>query len=223
MKTLIISDVHSNIVALEKVWKKESDSDQIVSAGDVVDCGPFPCECIDWMIDHDVLAPKGNHDDAVIREYDAVNKSPNWDAHNASLLKPHHILYLRSLPNNLIIDLDGIEHGFIHLYKGYDTPKHITEFSKFSNENFGEKRLKNIVMGHSHQQGLHYFHGNNYWLNPGSVSYRHGEQYHGADYALMINGVITLHHIDFENNKLHQAVKNADVCEAAKQAAYTWW
>ncbi len=44
MKTLIISDVHSNIAALEAIWSREQDADRVLCAGDVVDYGPYPAD-----------------------------------------------------------------------------------------------------------------------------------------------------------------------------------
>lgn len=227
MKTLIISDIHSNIVALEEVWKRESDADLIVSAGDVVDCGPFPRECIDWMIDHNVMAVKGNHDKSVIREYDAEKQSPNWDAHNARLLDVHHIQYLRSLPNNFIVDINGIEHGIVHAYKDYDIIENVEDFKQFSKKTFGEHDeaiIKNIIFGHTHKWRHGLFNGIYRCLNPGSVSYRHGEEGKGMAYYISCeDGEYYIQSVEFPNDKLHQAVETADVCEAAKRAAYSWW
>lgn len=228
MKILVISDIHSNIVALEEVWKCESDCDMVVSAGDVVDCGPFPRECIDWMIDHDVKAVKSNHDAAVIREYDAKEKSPNWDAHNAKLLDAHHIQYLRSLPKNLIIkEFWGHPHGIVHMYKGYDTIDTMEEFDRFSKEQFGTPNdwpIKRIIFGHTHKRTYHELDNGMYWLNPGSISYRHGERIKGrADYMVFEDGKFIHKSTQFLNGKLYQAVASADVCQNAKNAAYSWW
>ena len=49
MKALILSDLHSNIHALEAIWARERDSDAIYCAGDLVDYGPFPNEVLDWV------------------------------------------------------------------------------------------------------------------------------------------------------------------------------
>lgn len=42
MKALIISDIHSNVKALESIRKAEPDYDVIYCAGDLVDYGPLP-------------------------------------------------------------------------------------------------------------------------------------------------------------------------------------
>jgi len=69
MKILILSDIHSNIVALEAIWAKEKDSDLVYCAGDLVDYGPYPQEVIAWLQAHEVPCVQGNHDAWVCLNY----------------------------------------------------------------------------------------------------------------------------------------------------------
>ena len=64
MKALIISDIHSNIFALEAIWQREHDCDVVFCAGDLVDYGPSPGEVIAWVQAHGVACVQGNHDRA---------------------------------------------------------------------------------------------------------------------------------------------------------------
>ena len=66
MKTLIISDLHSNIYALEAIWNKERDSDIVYCAGDLVDYGPYPKEVLNWVQSHNVHCVQGNHDRGIV-------------------------------------------------------------------------------------------------------------------------------------------------------------
>ena len=67
MKVLIISDVHGNLPALEHVIKKESDSDLIISLGDVVNYGPWSNECVDLVSElESKILIKGNHEEAFL-------------------------------------------------------------------------------------------------------------------------------------------------------------
>jgi predicted phosphodiesterase len=66
MKTLIISDVHGNWPALQAVLEAESNFDQVICLGDLVNYGPQPAECVSWAMG---LGPaniliQGNHDRA---------------------------------------------------------------------------------------------------------------------------------------------------------------
>jgi len=60
MKALIISDIHSNIYALEAIWAQERDNDIIYCAGDLVDYGPFPKEVLDWVRAQTFCSPKND-------------------------------------------------------------------------------------------------------------------------------------------------------------------
>jgi predicted phosphodiesterase len=62
MKIGIISDVHSNIVALKKVLSKLKDIEMIIHAGDVVGYNPYPNETIQVFREKNIFSILGNHD-----------------------------------------------------------------------------------------------------------------------------------------------------------------
>ncbi len=64
MRIGIISDIHSNYEALQAIYRELSKRgfDKLVCLGDIVGYGPDPAPCIDFLIEHDVLSLKGNHD-----------------------------------------------------------------------------------------------------------------------------------------------------------------
>jgi predicted phosphodiesterase len=76
MKLAVLSDIHSNRYALETVsthieqWKP----DWVVMAGDVVNRGPRPRECLEWVQEKERgcgwLTVRGNHEDYVITQAD---------------------------------------------------------------------------------------------------------------------------------------------------------
>lgn len=64
MKCLVLSDIHANWSALQAILASESDADQILCLGDLVNYGPQPAECVSWAMN---LNPpnriiQGNHD-----------------------------------------------------------------------------------------------------------------------------------------------------------------
>lgn len=66
----IISDIHSNLAALKRVFE---DIDQrgikeVFCLGDIVGYGPNPTECLDLIIERQVASIMGNHDHAVFYE-----------------------------------------------------------------------------------------------------------------------------------------------------------
>ncbi len=68
MRYAIISDVHANLAALEKVLLRiESERcDQVICLGDLVGYGPFPNECIQLVQKVAAFTLAGNHDHASI-------------------------------------------------------------------------------------------------------------------------------------------------------------
>jgi len=68
MKTAIISDIHGNFDALTAVLEDigAQGADRIVCLGDVVGYGAEPRECVQALIERDVLTIAGNHDYAAI-------------------------------------------------------------------------------------------------------------------------------------------------------------
>ena len=46
MKIGIFSDIHGNLIALEKVLKDEKDLEEYIILGDVVNYGPWSNECV---------------------------------------------------------------------------------------------------------------------------------------------------------------------------------
>ncbi len=63
MKRAIVSDIHSNLEALQVVLADiESEGvDQLICLGDIIGYGPNPRECLDLILDFD-LCILGNHD-----------------------------------------------------------------------------------------------------------------------------------------------------------------
>ena len=65
MRTLIVSDIHSNIVAFDAVLRdaqKRGPVDNIWSLGDMVGYGPRPNECLDTLRGFEHISVAGNHD-----------------------------------------------------------------------------------------------------------------------------------------------------------------
>ena len=69
MRALIISDVHSNLEALQKVLEdaeQRGGFDAVWCLGDVVGYGPNPGPCIETLAEQELLCVVGNHDYAAL-------------------------------------------------------------------------------------------------------------------------------------------------------------
>ena len=67
MKFAVVSDIHSNIPALDAVLKdiEEQKVDKIICLGDVIGYGPHPIECSEKIMKRCDVVICGNHDEAL--------------------------------------------------------------------------------------------------------------------------------------------------------------
>lgn len=231
MKTLILSDIHSNIIALEAIWVQEKDSDFICCTGDLVDWGPHPQEVIAWIKTHDVLTTQGNHDQWVCMNYRQGNigktvplKKRGWEHHNAAKLSEADIRYLESLPEAVTFELDGIHYGLTHLVKGYDELVSLHAYEQFRQKRFGGTPFTRLILGHTHRQAIRYLDNDLLWLNPGSVSYRRQDDPdQTAHYMTIVNGRIQFHRLDYDFSPLYKATQKIAIKEGHKTVASQFW
>lgn len=103
LKIAVISDIHANLVALEKVLVsiREYQCDMIVCLGDIVGYGPKPNECIQMVEKAADIVLLGNHDYAAIglMNVDSFNtfasQAIQWTRQQ---LTPENAKYLQQLP-----------------------------------------------------------------------------------------------------------------------------
>ena len=117
MRYLVLSDLHSNLEALQAVLAiTEGEYDQVVCCGDLVGYGPDPDPVVDWVREHVTEVIRGNHDKACCGVTDAEDF--NEAARMASFwtrahLKPENLQYLRKLPKGpaAVANQFAIVHG----------------------------------------------------------------------------------------------------------------
>ena len=216
MKLLILSDIHSNVYALEAIWARESDCDAIYCVGDLVDYGPFPKETIRWCREHHVRSVIGNHDQRLIQIYNQLNGDVSgiapedycWVHDNCSLLDWEDVAYLESLPEILDFTADGYYYRLSHQFAPkYGRPQGIHQFDEFVYRNPPERTDLpfRLIFGHSHRQAICQFRGEKLWMNPGSASYRRpDDQEKSAHYAVIENGLIDLRAVEYDRTPLLQ-------------------
>lgn len=111
MRILLISDIHSNLAALDAVINDAGRFDRIWCLGDVVGYGPQPNECVERLRSFDLVCLAGNHDLAVIDKQSLDDFSP--DARDAAFwtrdhLAAPHCRWLETLPGMVVIAEHGI-------------------------------------------------------------------------------------------------------------------
>lgn len=112
----IISDIHSNLEALNVVLNKLYRVDKLICLGDIVGYGPNPNECIKKVRNLNIPTVAGNHDAAVTGQMDV--KWFNQNAREAVFWTQREITeenreYLKSLPEVLVEDDFQFVHGSI--------------------------------------------------------------------------------------------------------------
>lgn len=116
MRLAVISDIHSNLHALQAVWQdiENQHPDVVYCLGDLVGYGAFPNEVIEFIRDRSIPAVMGNYDEGVgfdMDECGCVYKEPyeerlgkqslSWSRENTRVeLKA----YLRELPMQIRLE-----------------------------------------------------------------------------------------------------------------------
>jgi predicted phosphodiesterase len=151
MRFAVLSDIHSNLPALEAVLKHASDIgfDEVICLGDMVGYGPNPNECIEKVTSYPNTSIAGNHDwgatgkaDLVIFNRDA-RVALNW---TRSELSPENFDLLTSLPVSKPLP-DGIllSHG--------SPRKPVWEYlvdTSAAADNFNAFEFNLALVGHTH-------------------------------------------------------------------------
>ena len=213
MKLLLISDAHSNPLALRAILAREGGADMLCFAGDLVDYGPDPIGVIDWVKAHGVRCVMGNHDENLIRvwrehAYEAVPPERfGWVHHNCRLLSEEQIAFLAGLPEHLCFAADGVAYLMAHRCgEGYRIIENQYDFDRYWDAHFTlpgcagmERRM---IFGHTHRQMVVRLE-NGLWINPGSASYRREDDPDKrAQYAVIEDGRIDLRQVAYDRGPL---------------------
>jgi putative phosphoesterase len=202
LKVLVISDVHSNLSALDAVLEDAGEWDVAVSAGDIVGYGPNPEECVDKLYFKGFRCAKGNHDNAVAtHETDWFNDDAQDAIRiNRGQLSAASIKWLGSLPTELKLELDGLK---IAVYHGSPTQP-LTSYIYTDDANAHADRFLAItgsdviILGHTHVP-YKVKRGEYLIINPGSVGQpRDGDP--RASYLVLETGSLTVEHRRVEYN-----------------------
>ncbi|WP_270659841.1 metallophosphoesterase family protein [Paraclostridium bifermentans] len=179
MKIAVISDIHSNIYALDSVLAdiETKDVDMIVCTGDLVGYGTRPNEVIQTLRKNKIFTIIGNYDDAIgnLKIVCGCDYPDPKDAEKAGLsmhftgqtTKVENKEYLRNLPKELIFNFDKktirFVHGSTRLINEY-----LKENSKEADEVMSELVEDILVCGHTHIPYAKYY-GEKLLVNAGSV------------------------------------------------------
>lgn len=163
MKIAVISDIHSNIAALEAVWKdiEERKVDTVICGGDLVGYAPFPNEVIDFIKEKEISCVMGNYDDAIgnarlicgcdykdAKAQELGERSIAWTRQHVS---EENKEFLRNLPSEIHFKIGKYSIKFVH-----GSPRRLNEYlcedisDEYLKELLAESRADVLICGHTH-------------------------------------------------------------------------
>lgn len=114
MRVALLSDIHSNLEALEAVLVALPEVDRVVVLGDIVGYGPDPNGVITRLRTIGARAVRGNHDQAMLEPATLEWFNPHAAAAarwTQSVLTPQSLRYLKSLPSHGRVGRHRAVHG----------------------------------------------------------------------------------------------------------------
>ncbi|MBF8983208.1 metallophosphoesterase family protein [Lutibacter sp. B2] len=224
MKIAIITDIHSNIFALEAVLKdiENKGIDMIYCLGDLVGYGPFPNEVIHLIKEKNISTIQGNYDQSVGEGLFACGcdykddkvmalgtKSLYWSQENTT---DENKKWLKELPKKIEFEVKGQKILLVH-----GSPRKNNEYLYENSKELEE--IANIidadimVCGHTHKpfhkqvKGIH-------MINSGSV----GKPKHGnpnATYMIIdvnIDDIKTkMVEVEYDYEKMAKAIEDSEI------------
>jgi putative phosphoesterase len=198
MRILVLADIHGNKAALGAV--RES-ADAVLCLGDLVDYGPDPGACVEWVRANADHCVRGNHDHGVAQ--DVPVRGGSGFRYLTGHTRPHSVAavtaaqrrYLAGLPTSRFVSLGGKRILMVHA-----TPRDpMDEFAPPDPEFWGPLvdglGADFVLAGHTHQPYVLRV-GETTVVNPGSVGLtRDGDP--RASYAVIEDGVVKLRRVEY--------------------------
>jgi putative phosphoesterase len=215
----VISDVHANLEALEVVIGRVERM-ELYCLGDLVDYGANPNEVIELVRKSGAKSVVGNHDFAVLSGDTSLFNaraaiSSKW---SARLLTPENKDYLRALPLELRVTIEGIEFYLTHgspddrLWEYVDPRTHADLFGHY----LQKTRAGAIGLGHTHIPYV-WKESNGVVFNPGSVGQpRDGDR--RASFAVVtVDGgkaSVDVRRVEYDYEKTGKKIRGAGLPES---------
>ena len=214
MRTLVVSDIHGNAAALEAVVvAARGPFDAVLCLGDVVDYGPDPACCVHWVMRHATHCVRGNHDHGAAQDVEIVGVSGfrfltmSSRRHTRQQLLPEHVCYLGSLPTTKLLTIGNQRVMMVHASPRDPMDEYVPNDPEAWAARLTGLPVDLLFVGHTHLPFVLKA-GRTTVVNPGSVGLpRDGNP--KARYALLEDGVVTLHEAEYDIGRTVAAVMAA--------------
>lgn len=221
MKVAVLSDVHSNKVALDAVLDELSNQeyDALVCAGDVVGYGPDPRECLETVQEECDYVVQGNHDRKVaegnFEEYKSNAMAYEGLKYSNEELDDSQIEWLSNLPESTFVTDDlNVVHSHPSITDKYVMPREFPNMRRYMDE------YNHIVLGHTHLQHKARVDGR-LIINPGSVGQPRDRDWRAA-FAILDTDASTVefHRVEYDVDEVAQRVRKAGLPERTAGRLY---
>lgn len=228
MKIAILSDIHGNIVALNEVLKdaKSQGVNEYIVLGDMITDFPAANEVVDIIKGLTPYVIKGNREQYLLN-YEKTKNDKCWNTiQNISLIYHYHILndenkeYIRSLPEQLVVEFEGIKIRCVH-----GSPYYISQALHFNDSLmdrvFDELKEDVLVYGHLHEIVQFEKRNNKYVVHAGVVG-MHNNEINKAQYTILTCSdkkvEVEARTVEYDIEEVKEMIYKTDVLEKAK----TW-
>ena len=235
MKILLISDVHANYDALAALDEAVGAVDLTVFAGDFLDWGFYPNETITWFRERKHIAVLGNHDEMLIRKF----RNPSYvipafehsfAEYILGTITTENLACLIQYPKAVSFEADGVPYYMSHTFGEAFMELETALFSGQAGDLFEriwqeaglpDAPQRRIVFGHSHMCGVFDVGEGRTFLNPGSLSYRKGEDYihFGGEYMVIEDTAIAMGHLRYPAEDIARRLDASDFTDDVKLCA----
>jgi putative phosphoesterase len=171
MRVLVVADIHGNRAAIEAIREP---FDTCICLGDLVDYGPEPGACVEWVRKNATYCVRGNHDHGAAQNVEI--QGVGGFRYLTSVTRPFSVAaltrdqrrYLAELPTFRMFVLGGKRYLLVHA-----TPRDPMDEYAPPEENFWAPRLAGlkvdyVLTGHTHVPYTLRVNGT-LVINPGSV------------------------------------------------------
>ncbi len=218
MLIAFISDIHSNLEALEAVWREVKKADVILCMGDLVGYGANPNEVVDFfreeMKKREIVCVRGNHDNAIAFGVEwgfnpYAREAVRW---HQRIMRTENLEFLRRLPvRQLFTDDNGDTYLLIHGSPRAPLDEYL--FPWLPDSEFrvvlSYMKQKNLVVGHTHVPMLRIVDGRRI-INPGGVGQPRDGDWR-ASYAMLETkkGEIEFRRVEYDVEEAARKILNA--------------
>jgi putative phosphoesterase len=198
MRILVVADIHGNRAALEAIREP---FDLCVCVGDLVDYGPEPAACVDWVRGNAMYCVRGNHDHGVAQQvqihgYNGFRfLTANTRPVSIASLAPDQRKYLAGLPTSAMFAAGGKRFLVVHATPRDPMDEYAPADAAFWTPRLAGIHVDYVIVGHTHVPYTLRVNGTTV-VNPGSVGLsRDGDP--RAAYAVIENGEVLMKRIEY--------------------------